>query len=190
MEPPFGSGAELSAVNRSGISPHIEPDIFPPIRSQAPEYSPFLPYIPEDIAFEEEYQDYLSDLGDDDLSHMEQMEDESFDGHLQNTRALSAWRKLADFSGDLADGISDSESIVSIGELEVDGSMGVDENKNNWEVCNSEISILHDRFDIPHRYQAFEPQDSCCDAEVTSRWCTTYKLWGVRASPSYTVWVG
>ena len=40
-------------------SPNIvEADVFPPLRSQAPDPSIFLPYTNEDIAFEEEYEEY------------------------------------------------------------------------------------------------------------------------------------
>jgi len=132
----LGPGPDISG-NRSLLSPRMDPDIFPPLRSQAPDQSPFLPYITEDIAFEEEYQDYLSEFGDDDVSHMENMGNDSLDeSPLHSTRPLSAWQKLADFTGDLADSISDSESVVSIGELDIEGlsdSSLVDPNKNNWE---------------------------------------------------------
>ena len=54
----------------------------------------------------------------------------------------SAWRRLPEFASEIADGISDSESVVSIGELGDDTRLDVDrdnravpdENLNNWEV--------------------------------------------------------
>ena len=55
---------ELSAIARPvGIWNSVDPDVFPPVRAQAPDLSIFLPYTTEDIAFEEEYEEYLSDLG-------------------------------------------------------------------------------------------------------------------------------
>lgn len=54
----------------------------------------------------------------------------------------SAWSRLPEFATDIADGISDSESIASIGELGDDARLSADreggevpdENLNNWEV--------------------------------------------------------
>lgn len=52
----------------------------------------------------------------------------------------SAWDRLPELAGDIGDGISDSESIVSIGELGDEARMEPpdrdipDENLNNWEV--------------------------------------------------------
>ncbi|KAJ6627555.1 hypothetical protein B0H10DRAFT_2161191 [Mycena sp. CBHHK59/15] len=108
----------------------VDADVFPPSRSQAPDPSIFLPYITEDIAFEEEYEEYLSDLG---------WSDEQTDGPLFG--GTSAWHRLPSFAADIADGISDSESIASIGELGDDARLDpsrddpevVDENLNNWE---------------------------------------------------------
>ena len=58
------AGPELSAIARPVGTPNIvDPDVFPPVRAQAPDPSIFLPYTTEDIAFEEEYEEYLSDLG-------------------------------------------------------------------------------------------------------------------------------
>lgn len=111
----------------------VDSDVFPPSRSQAPDPSIFLPYITEDIAFEEEYEEYLSDLGWSD--------EQSTEGPLFG--GTSAWHRLPTFASDIADGISDSESIVSIGDLGDDARLDprtddrdvVDENLNNWEVC-------------------------------------------------------
>jgi hypothetical protein len=107
----------------------VEADVFPPSRSQAPDPSIFLPYIPEDIAFEEEYEEFLSDLG--------QQDQESGDQPLFE----NAWQRLPQYASEIADGISDSESVVSIGELgdEAHLSIGreeeiINENLNNWEV--------------------------------------------------------
>ena len=124
-------GPELSNLIRPVGTPNIvDSDVFPPSRSQAPDPCIFLPYITEDIAFEEEYEEYLSDLDWSD----EQIADGSvFTG-------TSAWHRLP-FTTDIADNISDSESIVSIGDLGDDARLDptrddrdvVDENLNNWE---------------------------------------------------------
>ncbi|KAF9057415.1 hypothetical protein BJ165DRAFT_1334998 [Panaeolus papilionaceus] len=120
----------LSSLIRPLGTPNIvESDVFPPSRSHAPDPSIFLPYIPEDIAFEEEYEEYLSDLGFSDTSATD------FSGK-------SAWHRLPDFVTEMTDGISDSESVVSIGELGDEnrldstrdgGDIVEDENVNNWE---------------------------------------------------------
>lgn len=109
----------------------VDADVFPPSRSQAADPSIFLPYVTEDIAFEEEYEEYLSDLGWSD--------EQSTDGPLFG--GISAWNRLPPFAADNADGISDSESIASIGELGDDARLDlredgdvVNENLNNWEV--------------------------------------------------------
>ncbi|KAJ7283523.1 hypothetical protein C8J57DRAFT_1292804 [Mycena rebaudengoi] len=123
-------GPELGLIRPVGTPNLVDADVFPPSRSQAPDPSIFLPYITEDIAFEEEYEEYLSDLGWAD----EQTDKPLFGG-------TSAWHRLPSFAADIADGISDSESIVSIGELGDDARLDpsrddpetVDENLNNWE---------------------------------------------------------
>src|SRR5262249_29826376 len=92
----------------------------------------FLPYITEDIAFEEEYEEYLSDLG---------WSDEQPSARPLFT-GTSAWHRLPEYAAEIADGISDSESIGSIGDLTDDSRLDpirddkevVDENLNNWEV--------------------------------------------------------
>ncbi|KAH6915434.1 hypothetical protein BKA70DRAFT_1420367 [Coprinopsis sp. MPI-PUGE-AT-0042] len=118
----------------------VESDVFPPSRSQAPNPSIFLPYTTEDIAFEEEYEEYLSDLGlsDDSQPHFTE-------GHTWGTVGVgsgsSAWHRLPEHVTELTDDISDSESIVSIGDLRDDSRLDpakddpevVDENLNNWE---------------------------------------------------------
>lgn len=132
-------GPEIAGLIRPVGTPNVaEIDVFPPLRAQAPDPSIFLPYITEDIAFEEEYEEYLSDLG---------WHDEPTTPHPDNLQSQqSAWHRLQapEFATDIADSISDSESIVSIGELGDDArmdSMDVgredgsvpDENRNNWE---------------------------------------------------------
>jgi len=125
-------GPELSGLIRPLGTPNVvDADVFPPARSQAPDPSIFLPYITEDIAFEEEYEDYLSDLG--------WSEQESTDGQ-QLFGGASAWRRLPEFAADITDGISDSGSVVSIGDLGDDSRLDIDrdrelpdENLNNWE---------------------------------------------------------
>ncbi|KAI0053040.1 hypothetical protein FA95DRAFT_1552928 [Auriscalpium vulgare] len=121
-------GPEISVLRQAGTPSVKEADVFPPLRAQAPDPNIFLPFITEDIAFEEEYEEYLSDLSwaDDQSS--------SADGHAGKA---SLWHRLPDLASEIADGISDSESISSIGELtdegrEVGGDVA-DENLNNWE---------------------------------------------------------
>lgn len=111
----------------------VEADVFPPSRSQAPDPSIFLPYITEDIAFEEEYEEYLSDLG--------WADEGPKDGQplFGGPTSQSAWHRLPEFVADITDAISDSESVVSIGDLgdeqRLEGGEEVaDENLNNWEV--------------------------------------------------------
>lgn len=109
----------------------VEADVFPPMRAQAQDSTNFLPYIAEDIAFEEEYEEYLSDLGITEVPTNE-----------GSGMSLSAWHRLPEYASHVADGISDSESVVSIGELGEDARLDIqaeeeqvaDENLNNWEV--------------------------------------------------------
>jgi len=124
----------LSSLIRPLGTPNVaDSDVFPPTRSHAPDPSIFLPYIPEDIAFEEEYEDYLSDLG---WSEQQSSSDNSVSG-----AGTSAWHRLPNFASEIADGISDSESVVSIGDLGDENRIDptrddrevVDENVNNWE---------------------------------------------------------
>jgi hypothetical protein len=109
-----------------------------------------LPFIPEDAAFEAEYEEYLSDLGERD-DYQAEAADALFQplpgvgmGREENVGVgeggESAWRQLSKMSSGLADGISDSESIGSINilgdESRSEGSEAgsLDENLNNWEV--------------------------------------------------------
>jgi len=130
-------GAEISGIIRPVGTPNVvEADVFPPLRAQAPDPTIFLPYITEDIAFEEEYEEYLSDLGWTDEHAATTHDNQPFNSH-------SAWHRLQvpEFGNDIGDGISDSESIVSIGELGEDARLDVgredrdlpNENMNNWE---------------------------------------------------------
>ncbi|THH23162.1 hypothetical protein EUX98_g8013 [Antrodiella citrinella] len=125
-------GPELSGIIRPLGTPNtVEADVFPPLRAQAPDPSIFLPYVTEDIAFEEEYEEYLSDLG---------WADVPSDSAVSHPSS-SAWSRLPELVSDISDGISDSESIVSIGEID-EGRLDVaagdrdsvpDENSNSWE---------------------------------------------------------
>ncbi|KIO13038.1 hypothetical protein M404DRAFT_13101 [Pisolithus tinctorius Marx 270] len=126
-------GLELSNIIRPLGTPNIvEADVFPPPRSQAPDPSIFLPYTTEDLAFEEEYEEYLSDLG---------WSDEQMSGTVPpSTSSTSAWSRLPEFVSTMTDNISDSESVVSIGDLGDDTRLEgrddrdiPDENMNNWE---------------------------------------------------------
>ncbi|EPT03705.1 hypothetical protein FOMPIDRAFT_1022279 [Fomitopsis schrenkii] len=131
-------GPELSGLIRPAGTPNSsDADVFPPLRAHAAESSSnFLPYITEDIAFEEEYEEYLSDLGWSDDQHYTPGQVPLFD-----RGGTSAWSRLPEYAADIADGISDSESIVSIGELGDTARLDVgkddrdvpDENVNNWE---------------------------------------------------------
>lgn len=121
-------GPELSMIRPAGTPNIVEADVFPPARSQAPDPSIFLPYTTEDINFEDEYEEYMSDIG-----WAEGGASTEFEG-------TSAWSRFpTEFAADIADGISDSESIVSIGDLgeqmssDRDSDM-LDENRNDWEV--------------------------------------------------------
>ncbi|KAH9844211.1 N1221-domain-containing protein [Rhodofomes roseus] len=131
-------GPELSGLIRPAGTPSTsDADVFPPLRAHAVEHSQsFLPYTTEDIAFEEEYEEYLSDLGWSDNKHHTQGQTPFF-----APGGTSAWSRLPEYAADIADGISDSESIVSIGELGDAARLDVgkddrdvpDENVNNWE---------------------------------------------------------
>ncbi|KAI1795145.1 N1221-domain-containing protein [Ganoderma leucocontextum] len=119
-------GPELSGMIRPVQTPNtVDADVFPPLRAQTTEQSIFLPYVTEDIAFEEEYEEYLRWSETSDTS----------------SQGSSAWARLPELIHDIADGISDSESIVSIGELGEDARLDTakgtrdvpDENVNNWE---------------------------------------------------------
>ncbi|KAN0097672.1 protein of unknown function (DUF3402) domain containing protein [Tylopilus felleus] len=121
-------GLDLGNMIRPLGTPNVvEADVFPPPRSQAPDPSIFLPYTTEDLAFEDEYEDYLSDLGwsDDQSSSLP-------------SASNSAWHQLPEFVSNMTDNISDSESVVSIGDLGDDARLEgrediPDENMNNWE---------------------------------------------------------
>ncbi|KZP00033.1 hypothetical protein CALVIDRAFT_510034 [Calocera viscosa TUFC12733] len=141
----LSAGPELTNLSRTG--PSTDADVFPPMRSRASDPSIFLPYIPEDTAFEEEYEDYLSDLSDDGYqdgwgSPLNRSPVSSPHDERPPTKAASAWQQLSTGGLDVADGISDSESIVSIGELGDDARTNAadssqiilaDENVNQWE---------------------------------------------------------
>ncbi|KAG8956756.1 Factor arrest protein 11 [Tulasnella sp. 424] len=135
-------GPEIASLNRAGPSPRLDADVFPPLKSRAPDTSIFLPYTGEDLAFEDEYEDYLSDLGEESHGQL----DLGFGQPGQNQEIrdrTSAWHKLASFPTDITDAISDSESVVSIGDLgdvrggdgsaSDDGSSSGDEGANSWE---------------------------------------------------------
>lgn len=123
-------GLDLGNMIRPLGTPNVvEADVFPPPRSQAPDPSIFLPYTTEDLAFEEEYEEYLSDLGWSD----EQVAPPP-------STSTSAWHRLPEFVSNMTDNISDSESVVSIDDLGDDTRLEgredrdiPDENVNNWE---------------------------------------------------------
>lgn len=141
----------MNGINRPLNSPNLETDVFPPLRSRVSDPSSFVPYTSEDMGFEEEeYEDYLLDLNSDD-----QPAEPPFPGfwsHEGGGELASAWHRIESLAGGLADDISDSESVVSIGDLgeevrnngtasEGEGE-SVDQNVNNWEVSKP-ILLLH-----------------------------------------------
>ncbi|KAG8960113.1 Factor arrest protein 11 [Tulasnella sp. 419] len=147
-------GGDAFNLNRAGPSPKLDADVFPPLKSRTADQSTFLPYTGEDIAFEAEYEDYLSDLGEGAPEHHLDPLGFGLPGESSNaigsgmggTVGPSAWHRLATFPTDITDAISDSESVVSIGDLGDarggDGSVSddsdsdsgsIDENLNNWE---------------------------------------------------------
>jgi hypothetical protein len=171
-------GPELSNLMRPLGTPNIvDADVFPPSRSTAPDPSIFLPFITEDIAFEEEYEEYLSDLG--------WADEPSNDSRpLFGGATTSAWDRLP-FASDIADGISDSESVVSIGDLGDDSRLdvgdSVDENLNNWEVSVSK-TLKQLRADS---FSAHEPKNHGRPPQVTGR-CPSIKFWW-RSSTSFAL---
>lgn len=161
-------GLDLGNMIRPIGTPNVvEADVFPPPRSQAPDPSIFLPYTTEDLAFEEEYEEYLSDLG---------WSDEQSGGPLFGTNmGGNAWQRLPELVSSIADNISDSESVVSIGDLGDDSRLDVgrddrdipDENLNNWEVSKRlgvQMGALHSCLVL-----AYEPKDYGCTAEISGR---------------------
>lgn len=114
-------------------------DVFPPPRSQAADPSIFMPYPSEDLAFEEEYEEYLFDL-----QHSNAPPD------MVTTDSAPSWTEIPN-DQPIGEGISDSESVVSIGDglpadntgpdgktvLQEDSEVG----KNNWEVSILSISF-------------------------------------------------
>ena len=151
MEGLHSDPALSSLIRPIGTPNVVDSDVFPPARSRAPDHSLFLPFIPEDIAFEEEYEEYLSDLGwaDDQISADNSM----------FTGGTSAWHRLPNFVSEMTEGISDSESVVTIedlgdeGHLDAGNSKVVDENVNNWEVSGFSRACSRDgRLRLMHMY--------------------------------------
>ncbi|CAG7848847.1 SubName: Full=Probable Protein required for hyphal anastomosis (HAM-2) {ECO:0000313/EMBL:CCA68099.1} [Serendipita indica DSM 11827] len=105
-------------------------DVFPPPRSQAADPSIFMPYPSEDLAFEEEYEEYLFDL-----------HSSSVPPDMVTTDTAPAWTELPS-DQPLGDGLSDGESVASLGD-ELEDKTGPDGEtllpsdtevgKNNWE---------------------------------------------------------
>jgi hypothetical protein len=133
MEGLHSDPALQSLIRPLGTPNVVEFDVFPPVRSHAPDQSLFLPYIPEDIAFEDEYEDYLSHLG---------LSDE-------HASVETAWTQLPTFVSQMTEGISDNESVVSIGDLGDENRLDPtrddreveNENVNNWEVRNPDDQL-------------------------------------------------
>jgi hypothetical protein len=120
---------EISMMNP--IASPAASDVFPPLRSQAADPSIFMPYPSEDLAFEEEYEEYLFDL-----------HHSSATTGMVSTDSAPSWTQLPN-DQPIGDGISDSESVASIGDdlaadnTGPDGSTVLPEDtevgKNNWE---------------------------------------------------------
>lgn len=145
---PSLNNPELNSINRPPVSPSLEMDVFPPLRSRISDPSSFIPYMLEDTVYEEEYEDYLLDLSQED-----QPGEPPFPGFWSQDSSgalASAWHRVETLAGGLADDISDSESVVSIGDLgeevrpgeggsdtesESGSELGhlEDSNVNNWE---------------------------------------------------------
>lgn len=175
-------GPEIPSLPRAIGTPNtVDADVFPPPRAQAPDPSIFLPYVTEDIAFEEEYEEYLSDLG---WSDQPQVSEGPF------APSSSAWSRLPEFATDIADGISDSESIASIGELGDDARVNADreggevpdENLNNWEVRASNTRTFHVLIFL---CLAHESKNYGGTHQVASR-SASVKFWGW-STPNLTV---
>lgn len=136
MEGLHADPALQSLIRPLGTPNVVESDVFPPVRSHAPDQSLFLPFIPEDIAFEEEYEEYLSDLG---LSDDQSMVDTLLFSKGVGDSGTNAWAQLPTFVTEMTEGISDGESVVSIGDLGDEKGLDPtreadDENVNNWLV--------------------------------------------------------
>lgn len=130
--------------------PNLEADVFPPLRSRVTDPSSFVPYTSDDhLGLEEDYEDYLLDLPSDG-----QPGEPPFPGfwaHEGGEELANAWHRVKHLAGGLADDISDSESVVTIGDLgeeeKEDGSTserdgyGLDQNVNNWEVRYSALHV-------------------------------------------------
>ena len=134
-------GPELSAILRPVGTPNtVDADVFPPLRSQVPDPSVFTPYTTEDIAFEEEYEEFMSDLAYSDGMALSG----------PSAEVDSNWQRLSRMGTDFSDTMSDNESLISIDSL--DGRLGgsssdperdsVDENLNNWEVSYFKILVF------------------------------------------------
>ncbi|GAB1519657.1 Factor arrest protein 11 [Rhizoctonia solani] len=145
------AGADVPRPHGTPSTP-AEADVFPPLKSRVADPSHFLPFIPEDVAFEAEYEEYLSDLGEQDNYQTEAADAlipphsliEQREGGADEIGGVSAWKQLSKMSSaaeaGLADGISDSESIGSINilgdetrsESDISEADSADENTNNW----------------------------------------------------------
>jgi hypothetical protein len=138
-------------------------DVFPPPRSQAADPSIFMPYPSEDLAFEEEYEEYLFDL-----QHANQPD-------MVTTDSAPSWTEIPN-DQPIGEGISDSESVVSIGDglpadntgpdgktvFQEDSEVG----KNNWEASTSTTISTFINITDPVKSLAYEPEDPQCLAQV------------------------
>lgn len=123
----------------------VDADVFPPLRAQAPDPSIFLSYTTEDIPFEDEYEDYLTDLGLGGGGHPGEYHDEADEG-MSLFGGASMWHHPHFQMPEMSDGMSDTESMSSLADLSDEANKldvgivdsdrdSIDENRNNWEVC-------------------------------------------------------
>lgn len=165
MEGLHSDPALQSLIRPLGTPNVVEFDVFPPVRSHAPDQNLFLPYIPEDIAFEDEYEDYLSHLG---LSDEHSSVETSLFG--KGGAGSNAWTQLPTFVSQMTEGISDNESVVSIGDLGDENRLDAtrdereveNENVNNWEVRH----VFEARSILMYSCEAHEPEDDGSTAQV------------------------
>lgn len=117
-------------------------EVFPPLRSQVADPGIFMPYPSEDLAFEEEYEEYLFDLhAGGGPGYTNQVSGGVVNLDMVSSDRAPSWSELPN-DQPIGEGISDSESVVSIGDglvadftdgkavLKEDSEVG----KNDWAV--------------------------------------------------------
>ncbi|KAF8760204.1 hypothetical protein RHS01_01502 [Rhizoctonia solani] len=145
------AGADVPRPHGTPSTP-AEADVFPLSNHVLRILHISYPLSPKMFAFEAEYEEYLSDLGEQDNYQTEAADAlipphsliEQREGGADEIGGVSAWKQLSKMSSaaeaGLADGISDSESIGSINilgdetrsESDISEADSADENTNNW----------------------------------------------------------